>query len=58
MTNTKISKAGLSREQWLDLRRTGVGGSDVGAIIKESQCNDFNNTGASYSVSYIMSGIH
>ena len=33
MTNTKTSKAGLSREQWLDLRRTGVGGSDVGAIM-------------------------
>ena len=33
MMNTKISKAGLSREQWLDLRHTGVGGSDVGAIM-------------------------
>ena len=29
-----------------------------GNTCKESQCNDFNNTGASYSVSYIMSGIH
>ena len=32
--------------------------SACGNTCKESQCNDFNNTGASYSVSYIMSGIH
>lgn len=29
---TMISTEGLSRRQWLDLRKTGIGGSDAGAI--------------------------
>lgn len=29
---TTISTAGLSREEWLRLRKTGIGGSDAGAI--------------------------
>ena len=29
---TKISTAGMSREDWLRLRKTGIGGSDAGAI--------------------------
>ena len=29
---TTISTANMSREEWLDLRRTGIGGSDAGAI--------------------------
>ena len=28
----KISTAGLSNEEWLKLRKTGIGGSDAGAI--------------------------
>jgi len=29
---TKISTAGMGREEWLKLRKTGIGGSDAGAI--------------------------
>jgi len=28
----KIATAGMSREEWLKLRKTGIGGSDAGAI--------------------------
>ena len=28
----KIPTAGMSREEWLKLRKTGIGGSDAGAI--------------------------
>lgn len=31
-TYSTISTAGLSREDWLRERRTGIGGSDAGAI--------------------------
>lgn len=29
---TKISTTGMSREEWLRLRKTGIGGSDMGAV--------------------------
>lgn len=29
---TRIPVGGLSREEWLRLRKTGIGGSDAGAI--------------------------
>ena len=28
----KISTVGMSREEWLRLRKTGIGGSDAGAV--------------------------
>ena len=28
----RISTKGMSREEWLKLRKTGIGGSDAGAI--------------------------
>lgn len=33
MVYERISTKGLSREQWLELRKTGIGGSDAGAVL-------------------------
>lgn len=33
MNYTKIPTKGIDREEWLSLRRTGIGGSDAGAIL-------------------------
>lgn len=37
---TKISTAGMGREEWLRLRKTGIGGSDAGAVCG---MNPFNS---------------
>lgn len=33
MSITKVSTVGMSREEWLEARRHGIGGSDAGAIV-------------------------
>lgn len=30
---TSISTAGITREEWLKMRKSGIGGSDAGAIF-------------------------
>lgn len=37
MSITKVSTVGMSREEWLEARRHGIGGSDAGAIVGMSK---------------------
>lgn len=37
MSITKVSTVGMSREEWLEERRHGIGGSDAGAIVGVSK---------------------
>ena len=34
MLETKVSLQGVKRNEWLNLRKTGLGGSDAGAVCE------------------------